>query len=140
MRIGGVLFRLIIAVSSVAGIARAHADEYDVTITFNDTTPVHVPFLRCARNSDVLPTNESPADCRVRDADSRFKVSAVRITNIGESVVWLHIGQAKLPVPPGKFFRRTRPKGALFDRVFLSGSPGGVAHVFASDPVQDEPR
>ncbi len=121
--------------------AIAPAEEYDVTIVFKDEAPVVVPFLRCERNGVVVATEEAPATCRREVETNRtFAVTAARITNVGSSVIYVHIGTARLSVMPGKHFRRILPGGGPFSRVFLSGEPGGRAHVFVANPVEDEPE
>lgn len=116
------------------------AEEYGVVVRLRDDVPVAVPFFRCARNAEIVSTEEIPEGCKERETERWFSVTAARITNLGTSIIWIHIGKAKLPVLPGKVYRRVASGGSAFSRVFLSGEPGGVAHVFASNPVQDEPE
>ena len=122
------------------GASLASGEEYDVTVTLKSEAPVAVPFLKCGRNGDVAGTEDVPEGCKERDAERYFFVRAARITNLGTSILWLHAGQARIPILPGKAYRRLAPNGGSFNRIFLSGEPGGVAHVFASNPVQDEPE
>jgi len=124
-----------------AAAASAAAEEYDVTIVFKDEAPVMAPFFKCARNATVVATEETLPICkdREREGERAFAVPAARITNLGTSVIWVHFGTAKLPVLPGKTYRRRAPGTGTFDRVFLSGSPDGVAHIFASSAGADEP-
>ena len=123
--------------------ALAGAEEYDVTIVFKDESPLMVPFFKCSRNALVAGTDETLPVCkdreRDRERDRTFQVPAARITNLGTSVIWVHFGTAKLPVLPGKSYRRRLAGNATFDHVFLSGTPDGVAHVFASSSGADEP-
>lgn len=120
--------------------APLQADEYDVTVGLRGDSPIPVLFLKCAKNFDVAGTEEAPPVCRQREVDQTFSTTVARITNVGASVVWIHIGQARLPVLPGKVFRHRRPGLRSFDRIFLSGEAGGLAHVFVASPVQDEPE
>lgn len=126
----------------LAGVARA--EEYDVTVVFKDEAPVMVPFFKCLRNSLVAATDETLPVCKDREhetqRDRTFGAPAARITNLGTSVIWVHFGTAKLPVMPGKTYRRRAMGAGTFDRIFLSGSPDGVAHVFASSTGADEPE
>lgn len=129
----------------LAGVATAaRAEEYDVTVVFKDEAPVMVPFFRCLRNSLVAATDETLPVCKDREhetqRDRTFAAPAARITNLGTSVIWVHFGTAKLPVLPGKIFRRRAMGTGTFDRIFLSGTPDGVAHVFASSSGADEPE
>lgn len=130
---------MIAALAAVAG-----AEEYDVTVVFKDEAPVMVPFFRCTRNSLVVATDDTLPVCKDREHENQreraFAVPAARITNLGTSVIWVHFGTAKLPVLPGKTFRRRAPATGTFDRIFLSGTPDGVAHVFASSTGEDEPE
>lgn len=130
----------VLVLATAASAARA--EEYDVTIVFKDEAPVMVPFFKCLRNALVAATDETLPVCkdreRERDRDRTFNVPAARITNLGPSVIWVHFGTAKLPVMPGKVYRRTTASGATFDHVFISGAPDGVAHVFASSSGADE--
>jgi|CXWL01.1.fsa_nt_gi hypothetical protein len=121
-------------------VSPLQAEEYDVTINLRGDTPVPVLFLKCARNFDVTGTEEAPSGCRQREVDQTFSTTVARITNVGSSIVWIHIGRARLPVLPGKVFRHRRLGQRAFDRIFLSGEAGGLAHVFVADPVQDEPE
>lgn len=116
------------------------ADEYDVTVSLRGDSPIPVLFLKCAKNFDVAGVEEAPPYCRQREVDQTFSTTVARVTNVGTSVVWIHIGQARLPVLPGKVFRHRRLGQRSFDRIFLSGEAGGLAHVFAANPVQDEPE
>lgn len=127
---------------SVSAAASLGAEEYDVTVVFRDEAPVMAPFFRCLRNATVAATEETLPVCRMRESESErtFEVPAVRITNLGTSVIWVHFGTAKLPVLPGKHFRRRAPGNGTFDRVFVSGTPDGVAHIFASSSGADEPE
>lgn len=135
---------LAILVLSAALAASAHADEYDVTLVFKDEGAVMVPFFKCLRNALVAATDETLPVCKDRERerarDRTFSVPAARITNLGTSVIWVHFGTAKLPVMPGKSYRRRIAGGATFDHIFLSGTPDGVAHVFASSSGADEPE
>ena len=130
---------MIAALAVVAG-----AEEYDVTVVFKDEAPVMVPFFRCTRNSLVAATDETLPVCKDREHETQrertFAAPAARITNLGTSVIWVHFGTAKLPVLPGKTYRRRAPGTGAFDRIFLSGTPDGVAHVFASSTGADEPE
>ncbi len=132
-----------LAVFVLAAAAAAHGDEYDVTVMFKDEAPVMVPFFKCLRNALVAATDETLPVCkdreRERERDRTFSVPAARITNLGTSLIWVHFGTAKLPVLPGKVYRRA-PGGATFDHVFISGTADGVAHVFASSSGADEPE
>ncbi len=123
--------------------AAARADEYDVTIGFKDEAPVMVPFFRCLRNSLVAATDETLPVCKDREHETQrertFAAPAARVTNLGTSVIWVHFGTAKLPVLPGKTYRRRALGTGTVDRIFLSGTPDGVAHVFASSTGEDEP-
>jgi hypothetical protein len=131
--------RLLLASILLASASFASAEEYDVTVTLRGDAPLLVPFLRCARNGDVIPTEDTPAACKEREAvDRTFGAMVVRITNIGPSIVWVHLGQAKIPVLPGKIYRRLSPGG--LHRVFLSGDPNAIAHVFAASSILDEPE
>ena len=127
-----------------ASVASVHAEEYDITIVFKDESPVSVPFFRCTRNSLVAATDETLPVCKDRERENQrertFNAPAARITNLGTSVIWVHFGTAKLPVLPGKTYRRRAPGAGVFDRVFISGTPDGVAHVFASSTAEDEPE
>jgi hypothetical protein len=124
----------------VLGVSPLPAEEYDVTVSLRGDTPIPVLFLKCARNFDVAGTEEAPPGCRQREGDQTFSTTVARITNVGSSIVWIHIGRARLPVLPGKVFRHRRVGERAFDRIFLSGEAGGLAHVFVADPVQDEPE
>lgn len=136
--------RAMAALMFAALAAAAGAEEYDVTIVFRGESPVMVPFFRCLRNSLVVATEETLPACKDRESETErertFAVPAARITNLGTSVIWIHFGTAKLPVMPGKHFRRRAPGTGSFDRIFISGSPDGVAHVFASSTGADEPQ
>jgi hypothetical protein len=134
--------RLLIASMLLASASFASAEEYDVIVTLKGDVPLLVPFFRCTRNGDVIPTEDMPASCKEREiANERtFSALVARVTNIGPSIVWVHIGQARIPVLPGKVYRRLARNGNGFHRVFLSGEPGAIAHVFASNPVLDEPE
>lgn len=121
-------------------VSPLHAEEYDVTVSLRGDSPIPVLFLKCAKNFDVAGTEEAPPGCRQREVDQTFATTVARITNVGSSIVWIHIGRARLPVLPGKVFRHHRIGRRAFDRIFLSGEAGGLAHVFVSDPVQDEPE
>jgi hypothetical protein len=137
--------RRALAVFVLAATATAApAEEYDITVVFKDEAPVMVPFFKCLRNALVAATDETLPVCkdreRDRDRDRTFNVPAARITNLGTSVIWVHFGTAKLPVMPGKVYRRTAAGGGTFDHVFISGTPDGVAHVFASSSGADEPE
>jgi hypothetical protein len=128
----------------LAGLtAAAGAEEYDTTVVFKDEAPVMVPFFRCTRNSLVAATDETLPVCKDREhetqRDRTFAAPAARITNLGTSVIWVHFGTAKLPVMPGKTYRRRAQGTGTFDRIFISGTPDGVAHVFASSTGEDEP-
>ncbi len=135
--------RALAALTLVVLAAVGRAEEYDVTVVFKDEAPVMAPFFRCLRNSLVAATDETLPVCKDREhetqRDRTFAAPAARITNLGTSVIWVHFGTAKLPVWPGKTYRRRAPGTGTFDRVFLSGTPDGVAHVFASSTGEDEP-
>lgn len=133
--VGGMAILLLLA-----SAASARADEYDVTVAPRGDAPVAVLFLKCAKNFDVAGTEETPPFCRQREVDQTFSTTIARITNLGTSTAWIHIGQARLPVLPGKVFRYRRLGLQSFDRIFLSGEVGGLIHVFAASPVQDEPE
>jgi hypothetical protein len=124
--------------------ASAAAEEYDVTVVFKDEAPVMVPFFRCSRNATVNATDETLPVCKEREREVQrerlFSAPAARITNLGTSVIWIHFGTAKLPILPGKHFRHRAAGKASFDRIFLSGAPDGVAHLFASSSGADEPE
>lgn len=132
-----------LAVFVLVTAAAAHGEEYDVTVMFKDEAPVMVPFFKCSRNGLVAATDETLPVCkdreRERERDRTFNVPAARITNLGPSVIWVHFGTAKLPVLPGKFYRRKAVGGGTFDHVFISGTADGVAHIFASSSGADEP-
>jgi len=137
--------RRTLATFTLAALATVgRAEEYDVTVVFKDEAPVMVPFFRCLRNALVVATDETLPLCKDREnetqRDRTFAVPAARITNLGTSVIWVHFGTAKLPVMPGKTYRRRAPGTGTFDRIFLSGAPDGVAHVFASSVGADEPE
>jgi hypothetical protein len=134
--------RLLIASLLVASASFVSAEEYDVIVQPKGDAPLLVPFFRCTRNGEVLPTEETPASCKEREntVDRTFGALVARITNIGPSIIWVHIGQAKIPVLPGKVYRRLARAGNGLNRIFLSGEPGATAHVFASNPVLDEPE
>lgn len=130
-----------LAVALLVFVASAvQAEEYDVTIGLRGDIPIPVLFLKCARNFDVAGTEEAPPGCRQREVDQTFSTTVARVTNVGPSIVWIHIGRARLPVLPGKVYRHRRVGERAFDRIFLSGEAGGLAHVFVADPVQDEPE
>ena len=139
MRTRRAMAALILAVAATA----TGAEEYDVTVVLKDEAAVMVPFFRCTRNSLVVATDETLPVCKDRENDIQrgrtFAAPAVRVTNLGTSVIWVHFGTARLPVLPGKIYRRRAPDSGAFDRVFLSGTPNGVAHVFASSTGEDEP-
>ncbi len=136
--------RALVALTLAALATLSRAEEYDVTVVFKDEAPVMVPFFRCLRNSLVVATDETLPVCKDREhetqRDRTFAAPAARITNLGASVIWVHFGTAKLPVMPGKTYRRRAPGTGTFDRIFLSGTPDGVAHVFASSVGADEPE
>jgi len=131
---------LLIAVL-VAGSAAA--EEYGVVVTLSGDTPVPVPFLKCDPNKRDFPTETAPATCRSRqsrDPADTFSVETARVTNLGDTLVWVHIGEDKLPVLPGSVYNVISQSNRRFRRIFLSANPDETArvHVFASDPVQHD--
>lgn len=132
--------RYLVTALLILAVSPLRAEEYDVTVSLRGDTPIPVLFLKCAKNFDVAGTEEASPGCRQREVDQTFSTTVARITNVGSSIVWIHIGRARLPVLPGKVFRYRRVGQRTFDRIFLSGDAGGLAHVFVADPVQDEPE
>lgn len=132
---------LLLATALLAG--SAFADEYGVVVTLNGDTPVAVPFFKCDPNKRDAATETSPPVCRSRasrDPGDSFFVETARVTNLGDTVVWVHIGEDKLPVLPKSVYNVIGQSKTRFRRIFLSASPDETAraHVFASDPVQHD--
>ena len=101
-----------------------------------------VPFLKCRRLDREAATETAPATCRERETKDAFFTRTARVTNMGDTIVWVHVGEDRVPVLPKTTFNPWAPSGAGFKRIFLSANPGEVAlaHVFASDPIQYERR
>ncbi len=57
---------------------------------------------------------------------------------MGDTVVWVHLGEDKVPVLPRAAFDVWGPPKLRLKRVFLSASPEAAAraHVFASETYQ----
>ena len=110
------------------------AEEIGTLVTVSGESPVVVPFLRC-RSLDREPGNETrPAVCKDRETKATFAARAARVTNLGDGIVWVHVGEDKLPVLP-KSVVTIGSETSDFRRLFLSVDEGVVAkvHVFASD-------
>jgi len=120
--------------------ASVSAEEHGVLVTVTGETPVMVPFLRCERNKFDAATETTPPVCRDRDAREFFFVETARVTNLGGTIVWVHVGSDKLPVLPGTVYNVWSVPGSRFKRIFLSANPDETArvHVFASDPLQHD--
>jgi len=105
-------------------------ESYDVTVTLKDSSVLAVPFLECPKDQIIPPSAAAPERCKERDQKT-FPVAAARITNMGTNLVWVYVDQAKFPIGPGEHIWRTAVGNNGFDRVFISGEPGGVVHVYA---------
>src|SRR5215510_6369483 len=89
------------AVIAVSGTTRA--EEYGVVLTLSGDTPVAVPFFKCDPNKREIPSETVPPVCRSRgsrDPEDSFFAESARITNLGDTLVWVYIGEDKLPVLP----------------------------------------
>jgi hypothetical protein len=120
----------------------SYAEEYGVLVTLTGETPVVVPFLRCERTKHEPSTETTPPVCLQRERDPRatFAVAGVRVTNLGDTLAWVHVGEDKVPVLPKTVFNLWAPLNARISRLFLSANPEETArvHVFATDPIQHE--
>jgi hypothetical protein len=131
----------LLATLLVAG--SAGAEEYGVTLTLTGETPVSVPFFKCDPNKRDIPTETAPAVCRTRgsrDPEDSFFAETARITNLGDTVVWVYVGEDKLPVLPKSVYNLISQSKTRFRRIFLSASADETArvHVFASDPIRHD--
>ncbi|MEO8360419.1 MAG: hypothetical protein ABI672_10350 [Vicinamibacteria bacterium] len=119
--------------------AASSADEYGTLVTVTGETPVAVPFLKCRRLDREAATDTTPALCKDRESKDTFSTRTARVTNLGDTIVWVHVGEDKVPVLPRTTFNPWSPSVG-FRRIFLSANAGEVAfvHVFASDPIQYE--
>jgi hypothetical protein len=129
------LFLFVAALAASSG-----AEEYGVLVTVTGETPVAVPFLRCEKGKRDAATESAPATCRDRETRDSFYVETARVTNLGDTIVWVHVGDDKLPVLPGTTYNVWGAPKSKFKRVFLSAGPEQTAfvHVFASDPLQHD--
>lgn len=112
------------------------AEELGSVVTVSGESPQVVPFLRCRALMRESGTDERPTVCRERESKLTFNAKAARVTNLGDTVAWLHVGEDKVPLLP----RTTVTVGAMdraFTRLFLSVDEGETArvHVFASDQI-----
>lgn len=121
--------------------ASVTAEEYGVLVTVTGDAPVAVPFLKCDRNKRDIATETAPAVCRgreSRDPGDSFYAETARVTNLGDTIVWVHVGEDRLPVLPKSVYNAWGT--SKFRRIFLSANPDETArvHVFASDPLQHD--
>ena len=110
------------------------AEEIGTLVAVSGELPIAVPFLRC-RSLDREVGNETrPTVCKDRETKATFGAKAARVTNLGDTIVWIHVGEDKLPVLP-KSVVTIGGESSDFRRLFLSVDEGEVAkvHVFASD-------
>ena len=135
MKTASILVALLFASAS-------RAEEYGVVVTVTGETPLMVPFLRCERTKHEPATETTPPVCLQRERDPRATFSTVgaRVTNMGDTVVWVQVGEDKVPVLPKTAFNVWAPLNARISRLFLSANPEETArvHVFATDPLQHE--
>jgi hypothetical protein len=113
----------------------AAAEEFGDVVTVGGDTPTVVMFLRCRSLQRDVGDENRPTICKGREEKATFRAKAARITNLGESVAWLHVGEDKVPLLP-KSVTTFGPLESVSDRLFLS-APDGPArvHVFASTEV-----
>jgi hypothetical protein len=134
-------FLLTAALVAISG--SAEGEEYGVVLTLNGDAPVAVPFFKCDPNKRDIPSETAPPVCRTRgsrDPEDSFYVETARITNLGDTLVWVYVGEDKLPVLPKSIYNLIGQSKARFRRIFLSASPEETArvHVFASDPIRHD--
>lgn len=134
---------ILLALTLLAASASAPAEEYGVLVTLNGDTPIAIPFFKCDRGQRDIATETVPPVCRsrgTRDPQDVFAVETARVTNLGDTLVWVHVGEGKLPILPHTVYNVWSTPKSRFRRIFLSASAEETArvHVFASDPLQHD--
>ena len=112
------------------------ADEFGAVITVSGEAPTRVAFLKCRTLDREEGNLDRPAVCKDRETKTTFNAKAARVTNLGDTIVWVHVGEDKAPLLP----RSVMTMGAIgkaLDRIFLSVDDGETArvHVFASSQI-----
>lgn len=114
------------------------AEDLGAIVSLSGETPVLVRFWKCGLNKREAATDTTPLVCHDRDSRDTFFAVAVRVTNLGDTVVWVHLGDDKVPVLPRTAFDVWGTPKVRLNRVFLSANPeeAARAHVFASETYQ----
>lgn len=112
------------------------ASEFGSVVTVAGESPTPVLFLRCRSQALERGNEERPTVCGGRETKDTFRAKAARLTNLGETVVWVHVGEDRVPLLP-RSVMTLGPLDRPFDRLFLSVTEGETArvHVFASTEV-----
>ena len=117
----------------------ASADEFGTLVTVSGDTPTRVLFLKCRSLQREAADLERPASCKERETKTTFRAKTARVTNLGDTLVWIHVGEDKVPLLP-KSVMTVGPGDGNFERIFFGVNDGETAriHVFASsDKVLD---